>query len=177
MPHAGADGGAKTRNVLVASSSKHLLRALPFNLTLLAGTGGIAWATMQADEWLGLPSLIHIVGHIIGFLSIAAGLWLRISATAVYYRHEMAVVRLLPQHSLVTVSPFAHVRNPLLQGWWLLQLGWAVALGTPMGLLLTLVLGLVLNAWVGWEELTLTTEFGDDYVDYNARAPRWGWRR
>ncbi len=89
----------------------------------------------------------------------------------------MAVVRLLPQHSLVTVTPFAHVRNPLLQGWWLLQLGWAVALGTPMGLLLTLVLGLVLNVWVGWEELTLTTEFGDDYVSYHARAPRWGWRR
>ena len=100
----------------MASSSKHLLRALPFNLTLLAGTGGIAWATMQADEWLGLPSLIHIVGHIIGFLSITAGLWLRISATAVYYRHEMAVVRLLPQQSLVTVSPFSHVRHPLLQG-------------------------------------------------------------
>ena len=42
---------------------------------------------------------------------------------------------------------------------------------------LALALGLALDFWVKWEELTLAAEFGDEYVAYRARTPRWGWQR
>jgi protein-S-isoprenylcysteine O-methyltransferase Ste14 len=82
-----------------------------------------------------------------------------------------------PQQRLVTSGVFAHLRNPLRQGWWMLQAGWGVALGTPAGLLLVLALGTVLDFWVKWEELTLAAKLGGEYVAYRARTPRWGWQR
>jgi protein-S-isoprenylcysteine O-methyltransferase Ste14 len=154
-----------------------LLRAFPFNLLMLAGCGAVAWATAQADAQMGLPSLAHPAGMAVGALLVALGLRLRLLATIAYYRHELAVVRLRPQQRLVTSGVFAHLRNPLLQGWWMLQAGWGVALGTPAGLLLALALGIVLDFWVKWEELTLAAKFGDKYVAYRARTPRWGWQR
>ena len=154
-----------------------LLRALPFNLALLIGTYAIAWGATLADAQLGQPSLVHPVGLVIGALLVALGLRLRLLATIAYYNHELVVVRLRPQQRLVTSGIFAHLRNPLLQGWWMLQAGWGVALGTPAGLLLALALGIVLDFWVKWEELTLAAKFGNEYVAYRARTPRWGWQR
>ena len=154
-----------------------LLRALPFNLALLAGTYAIAWGAMQADAQLALPTVRHTVGLAGGALLVALGLRLRLLATIAYYDHELVVVRLRPQQRLVTSGIFAHLRNPLLQGGWMLQTGWGVALGTPAGLLLALALGIALDFWVKWEELTLAAKFGDEYVAYRARTPRWGWQR
>ena len=154
-----------------------LLRALPFNLALLAGTYAIAWGAMQADAQLALPAVRHTAGLAAGALLVALGLRLRLLATIAYYNHELVVVRLRPQRRLVTSGVFAHLRNPLLQGWWMLQAGWVLALGTPTGMLLALALGVALDFWVKWEELTLAAEFGDEYVAYRARTPRWGWQR
>ncbi|OIR10565.1 MAG: hypothetical protein BEU05_01360 [Marine Group III euryarchaeote CG-Bathy2] len=150
---------------------------MPFNLLLFAGCGGIALSAVQADAQLGLASLAHPAGMAIGALLVALGLRLRLLATIAYYQHELVVVRLRPQQRLVTSGVFAHLRNPLLQGWWMLQAGWGVAFGTSSGLLLALALGIVLDFWVKWEELTLAAKFGDEYVAYRARTPRWGWQR
>ena len=169
--------GAPLRQPGTAGPTRSLLRALPFNLLLVAGCGAIAWAAVQADAQLGLPALAHPAGMVVGALLVAMGLRLRLLATMAYYQHRLAVVRLRPQQRLVTSGVFAHLRNPLLQGWWLLQAGWGLAFGTPSGLLLALALGLALDFWVKWEELTLAAEFGDEYVAYRARTPRWGWRR
>lgn len=51
-----------------------------------------------------------------------------------------------------------------------------VALGLRLRLL-ALALGIVLDFWVKWEELTLAAKFGDEYVAYRARTPCWGWQR
>ena len=154
-----------------------LIRALPFNLALLAGTYIIALTAVQVDAQLALPTVRHTAGLAVGALLVALGLRLRLLATIAYYDHELVVVRLRPQQRLVTSGIFAHLRNPLLQGWWMLQAGWVLALGTPTGMLLALALGVALDFWVKWEELTLAAEFGDKYVAYSVRTPRWGWQR
>ena len=154
-----------------------LLRALPLNLALLALTHVIALGCVQADGELGLPAFGYTAVLAVGALLVGLGMGLRLWATITYHEHELAVLRLLPQRRLVSAGPFAHVRNPLLQGWWLLQAGWGLVLGTPSGLLFTLAMWVVLDFWVKWEELTLAAEFGDEYTASRTRAPRWGWRR
>ena len=88
-----------------------LLRALPFNLALLAGAYAIAWGATLADAQLGQPSLEHPVGMVVGVLLVALGLRLRLLATIAYYNHELVVVRLRPQQRLVTSGIFAHLRH------------------------------------------------------------------
>ncbi len=75
---------------------------------------------------------------------------------------------------LVTAGPFAHVRNPLYIGNFLLALGLIVLSRVPWLLWVFPVLFfLQYAAIIAWEERILTNQFGDEYRAYVSRVPRW----
>ncbi len=75
---------------------------------------------------------------------------------------------------LVTAGPFAHVRNPLYIGNFVLTYG-LVVLSKIEWLLwaFPVVFFLQYAAIVSWEEHILTTTFGDEYSRYRRRVRRW----
>lgn len=103
---------------------------------------------------------------------ILAGEAIRIHAVG--YAGKRTRTRGTKVKELVTAGPFAHVRNPLYIGNFLLALGLIVLSKVPWLLWVFPVLFfLQYAAIIAWEERILTNQFGDDYRSYVGRVPRW----
>jgi protein-S-isoprenylcysteine O-methyltransferase Ste14 len=75
---------------------------------------------------------------------------------------------------LVTYGAFAWVRNPLYVGNFFIWMGFVVASGVLLFLPLAIVLFAVeYTLIVAYEEGVLESIFGDEYLSYKRRTPRW----
>jgi len=75
---------------------------------------------------------------------------------------------------LVTYGPFAWSRNPLYNGNFLVWMGFGVISGVFWFLPIVVVLfAIEYTLIVRYEEGVLESIFGDEYLDYKARTPRW----
>jgi protein-S-isoprenylcysteine O-methyltransferase Ste14 len=74
---------------------------------------------------------------------------------------------------LLTGGPFAWTRNPMYLGFLMLWLGWALWYGSvAVGIgLVTLAAFLVFH--VPHEERGLEARFGEAYLQYKSKVPRW----
>ena len=112
----------------------------------------------------------------VGLTLIALGEWIRLAGVAaagtVTRRRSRAVQR------LVTYGPFAWSRNPLYNGNFLVWVGFVAISGVfwflPIAVLLFAVEYTLI---VRYEEGVLESIFGDEYLAYKARTPRWIPRR
>ena len=130
-----------------------------------------------------LPVLFLIVpllapGHlsarrwIVGGVIIAIGEWIRLAGVAaagtVTRRRSRNVQR------LVTYGIFAWVRNPLYVGNFLVWMGFAVISGVLWFLPVAAVLfAIEYTLIVRYEEGVLESIFGEEYLAYKRRTPRW----
>ena len=91
-------------------------------------------------------------------------------------REATATVRVAwdaPRH-VVDVGPYAWVRNPMYLAVFLVVAGEALMfLSVPLLLYLGAVALIVTLFVIGYEEPTLTERFGDEYIAYRRRVPRW----
>ena len=112
------------------------------------------------------------VGWVVGLALIAIGEWIRLAGVAaagtVTRRRSRGVQR------LVTYGPFAWSRNPLYNGNFLVWMGFGVVSGVLWFLPLAVVIFAVeYTLIVRYEEGVLESTFGDEYLAYKARTPRW----
>jgi len=93
---------------------------------------------------------------------------------AVRYAGKHTRTRGTKVKELVTAGPFAHVRNPLYIGNFLLALG-LIILSRVSWLLwvFPILFFLQYAAIIAWEERILTNQFGSEYRRYVSRVPRW----
>src|SRR5579875_908693 len=78
--------------------------------------------------------------------------------------------------ALVTTGVFAYVRNPIYAGLVLIVFGICFASASDWTLVMTVALALALHFGVVLrEERYLETTFGDAYLAYKRRVPRYGW--
>lgn len=109
-----------------------------------------------------------------GMVLIALGIGLRSWAAYTYYRHHLIILELRSQSTLVQDGPFAFSRNPLYISIWSIMFGAALIVGTVTGLFFGL---LSVLWWSGWtysiEEKSLRKKFGNEYIAYTQRVPRW----
>jgi len=93
---------------------------------------------------------------------------------AVGYAGKRTRTRGTKVKELVTAGPFAHVRNPLYIGNFLLAFG-LIVLSRVEWLLWVFPVAFFIQyaAIVAWEERILTNQFGDEYRAYVDRVPRW----
>ncbi|MFN8519599.1 MAG: isoprenylcysteine carboxylmethyltransferase family protein [Chloroflexota bacterium] len=83
-----------------------------------------------------------------------------------------------PAQRVVVVGPYRWVRNPMYLAVFLVVAGEALLfLSVPLAVYLGLVALVVQLFVVGYEEPTLTRQFGDAYRTYLGRVPRWIPRR
>jgi protein-S-isoprenylcysteine O-methyltransferase Ste14 len=135
---------------------------VPFLIVPLVWPEGSAWwaAKMTPNRWL------------LGLALVAIGEWIRLAGVAaagtVTRRRSRNVER------LVTYGIFAWTRNPLYIGNFFAWIGFTVVSGVlwfiPVAILL---FALEYSLIVRYEEGVLESIFGDDYLAYKARTPRW----
>ena len=140
-----------------------------------------SWTPIPWLVFMALCTFKHapdLITWVPGLMFLALGEWLRLWAVAVVGKGSRT--RGGGVERLVTYGPYAHVRNPLYLGNFLLTMGtvfisellWMV----PIVIVLFTIqyLSIIL-----WEEQILTERFGSDYATYCQRVPRWipRWRR
>jgi protein-S-isoprenylcysteine O-methyltransferase Ste14 len=108
----------------------------------------------------------------LGLAFVAVGEWIRLAGVAaagtVTRRRSRKVQR------LVTYGPFAWSRNPLYNGNFLVWVGFGIISGVFWFLpVAVLIFAVEYTLIVRYEEGVLESIFGQEYLDYKARTPRW----
>ncbi|MBV8141367.1 MAG: isoprenylcysteine carboxylmethyltransferase family protein [Verrucomicrobia bacterium] len=127
---------------------------------------------------LDLLTHVPLLGRmVVGILAVVVGLGTVIGANRIF-RHIGTNVRpSLPALALGTTGPFAWTRNPMYVGGGVMLLGIAIACALDwVILLLVLSLPLVHYGIVLREERYLERKFGDEYLRYRKKVPRYWWR-
>ncbi len=128
---------------------------VPFLLVPLLSPGGITRVTVA----VGLALIV--VGE-------AWRLWGVATAGTVTRRRSRDVQK------LVTHGPFAYSRNPLYNGNYLLWMGFTALSGVWWFLpIATVLFGVEYYFIVRYEEGVLESIFGDEYLAFKRRTPRW----
>src|SRR6476646_10540525 len=126
--------------------------------------------------FIGVPLLVPArmspAGWIVGAICIVTGEWIRLAGVAaagtVTRRRSRTVQR------LVTYGIFAWVRNPLYVGNFLIWIGFTVISGVLWFLpVAALLFAVEYTLIVRYEEGVLESIFGDEYLAYKTRTPRW----
>jgi protein-S-isoprenylcysteine O-methyltransferase Ste14 len=151
-----------------------MLRSTFHNLGVSIFAFGVAFLGAKIDSLLGIASFKSLAATFAGFLFFAGGFLLRLWATFYFYKHQMKVILLEPQSTLITTGPYAFSRNPLyLGGNVFMFFGACLLLGSPSGILLTAAHLPFVDLFIRREEKQLDQKFGDKWRDYKKRVRRW----
>jgi protein-S-isoprenylcysteine O-methyltransferase Ste14 len=144
----------------------------------------IALATLVLGlllDWL-LPAYVLAVllsfgaRLVIGVGLVAAGAVLAVAAERQFRRTGTNVPPWKPALALATTGIYAHLRNPMYVGTGAMVAGLAIGLASDWTLVLLVPAALMLHRGVVLrEEDYLERKFGEDYRQYKARVPRYGW--
>lgn len=127
---------------------------------LFLGVPLVAPGNMSGRLW--------IIGLVLIVVGEAWRLWGVAAAGTTTRRRSRNVQR------LVTYGPFAWSRNPLYNGNFLIWMGFVVISGVYWFLPIAIVLfGIEYSLIVRFEEGVLESTFGDEYLEYKSRTPRW----
>jgi protein-S-isoprenylcysteine O-methyltransferase Ste14 len=119
----------------------------------------------------GRPSPLNLSG----LLLLAFGAAVIASALAQHFVHgrEGVEVAITPSY-LIRRGPYQYTRNPMYVAALSLWLGWSLFYGSILVLLAVLVIAVMLEfIVVPFEERRLTAQFGNSYLEYVAKVPRW----
>lgn len=133
---------------------------------LLTGPGDSRWAA-------GAP--LTAIARAAGVVVLALGVALFVWCVALFARVGRGTLAPWdPTRRLVAVGPYRFMRNPMITGVALILGGQALYLGSWRVALWTGVFVLVNHVYfLVSEEPGLRRRFGESYVDYAARVPRW----
>src|SRR6266849_654456 len=109
-----------------------------------------------------------------GVLLVALGLIVGASAVVTMRRAGESPNPTEPTRTLVVDGPFQFTRNPLYLALTLIDAGIALAVSSLWALALLVVVLLIMDrSVIAREEQYLQRQFGDSYVQYQARVRRW----
>ena len=135
---------------------------------------GALLAGLLANRRYRIPFLPRPVARTLGWPLVACGLAVGLLGFREMCRAETNLDPRKPATTLVTRGPFRFTRNPLYLSMTLLYGGIsALANALPAALLLPIVLHLMRRGVIEREERYLERKFGDVYLQYKVRAPRW----
>jgi len=159
-----ATGSRKTRNLLTPAG-------IVFFFSLIAL---FIFVALQVDKFLGLPKLLPIsLSIIVSVPILAIGLFLMIWSVRQFIKVKGTPVPFNPPPKLVTTGPYAHVRNPMVTGVFVLLFGLGVLLRSISLVSIFTPLFILLNVWElkAVEERELERRLGKDYVEYEKMVP------
>jgi len=117
------------------------------------------------------------ITSLIGIIVILAGQAVRAAVIGLDYIKRGGIDKKVAADSLVITGIFAHCRNPLYVGNFLILCGLLLVYDNLWALLTgSLFFYLAYSAIVITEENFLGAKFGNEYSKYCSRVPRWTWR-
>lgn len=150
---------------------------IPWPPLIYAGAIGLALALDHL--W---PQVSRIFGagegvRLVGVAAMAAGVGFDLAAMLTMSRHRANILPHRAATMLLTAGPFALSRNPIYLGNAIMLAGAAPAFGNIWFLgVVPGVIALVTRLAIRREERHLASRFGDAWIAYAARTPRWfGW--
>ncbi|MCI4360186.1 MAG: isoprenylcysteine carboxylmethyltransferase family protein [Thermoplasmata archaeon] len=132
---------------------------------------GIGFATVAFFTGFGgyLPSWSVAIGAPL----MVAGLAVRVWALTTLGKFFTMPITLRSDHELVRNGPYRWIRHPAYTGGFLTAIGLPIVLGTPAGVVVTVVACMLAYVWrIRIEERVLLSRFGDTYREYS----RTTWR-
>ena len=144
-------------------------RSYPIIGLALAAGLGVSVVTFLFGVGGYLPEWAAVVGVVLLLIGIPMRVW----ALTTLGRYFTMPITIRPDHVIVDRGPYRWIRHPAYTGGFLMAVGMALLLVTPVGLLVTF-LGL-LGAYVfriHAEEAVLVSRFGDEYLQYRRRTWR-----
>jgi protein-S-isoprenylcysteine O-methyltransferase Ste14 len=129
---------------------------------------------LQVDKWLKLPKLLPKTLHLVLSLPILSlALFMMGWSVFNFLKGKGTPVPFNPPPTLVTTGPYAHVRNPMLTGVFLLLFGFGAFFRSLSLVLFFTPLFIFINAWElkAIEEPELEKRLGGEYVEYRKRTP------
>ena len=133
----------------------------------------IIWLLQPYDQVISLPAM---GSKVVGWAVIAAGLLIAFSAAASFKKAATTVNPLKPDtaSNLVISGVFKVTRNPMYLGMVMVCVGSSVIQSSALGLLVSLGVALYLTRFqILPEEKAMLKLFGEQFVDYKAKVPRW----
>ena len=94
----------------------NLLKSLLHNVGVVIVSLAFAYLGTIVDSFLRLPNFSSPIVTALGVGLISLGFFVRVWEAIHFYAHQMRVISLEPQDSLVTSGPFRYSRNPLYLG-------------------------------------------------------------
>ena len=170
QPAPGNTDTASATDTLIASIGRVVFRfrdlLVPVTIlaVLIAAPPRLASGNVRVDAWMDL----------VGFAVAASGQALRYLVIGYAYVQRGGAKKRLSAPALVAEGVYAHSRNPMYLGDFLLLAGLAIIYNSPWvyGLVLPLFVA-ALMALVLAEERYLVGRFGEDYLAYCRRVPRF----
>lgn len=153
---------------------KAFIKSVLHNIGVVAVGFGLALLGSLLDLLLGVTRFHSLVASITGWILLVGGFLLRVWAAFHFYQHQMKVISLSPQETLITSGPYSFSRNPLfLGGNIFIFLGASLLLGSPSALVLTALQIPLVNILIRREEKQLEEKFGEAWVRYKQQVRRW----
>jgi protein-S-isoprenylcysteine O-methyltransferase Ste14 len=134
----------------------------------------------QLNRVLGFPMWKTDMGQLLGGLLILGGIGVLIYCSRLFARIGFGTpVPVDPPRRLVGTGLYRYSRNPIYVADVAILLGIFLVRGELLVLLYVLLFAVAIHFWVvRREEPELRLRFGDEYVEYTLRVPRWlGWPR
>ena len=129
---------------------------------------------LQVDKWLKLPKLLpNTLNLVVSLPILSLALFMMGWSVFNFLKVKGTPVPFNPPPTLVTTGPYAHVRNPMLTGIFLLLFGFGALFRSISLVLLFTPLFIFINAWElkAIEEPELEKRFGREYIEYRKRTP------
>lgn len=124
--------------------------------------------------WLPGPDLIDAPWNLIGVPLGLIGVGLNVVGDRQFQRAKTGMHPFGQPRILVTTGVFRYSRNPMYVGMVLLLLGITILLGRATPFVSPALLWAVLNyRFIAHEERTMAERFGEEYLRYRRRTPRW----
>jgi protein-S-isoprenylcysteine O-methyltransferase Ste14 len=152
----------------------NLIKSILHNIGVLVVSFAFALIGVVLDYLFGIGRFNSTVAIAAGSVLLAAGFLLRVWATYHFYQHNMKVIVLSAQQSLITDGPYRFSRHPLyLGGNVFMFLGATLVLGTPSGVVLTIAHLPIVDWMMRREEKQLAQKFGEEWTRYTHKVRRW----
>lgn len=157
--------GGRRRRILATPVAALLF----FGLTAL-----FVFASLWVDKWLAFlhfDSSWWSLG--LSMLLLVPGCLIMVWPVMQFFRARGTPVPLNPPQKLITTGLYAHVRNPMITGLFLLMLGLGVLFGSLSLIFIFTPLFIVLNVLYlrAVEEKEMEKKFGEEYLEYKKKVP------
>jgi protein-S-isoprenylcysteine O-methyltransferase Ste14 len=152
----------------------NLLKSALHNLGVVFVGLGVAYLGRMVDVVFAVPGFVSPLAKTGAMLLLVLGFLVRLWATFHFYVHNMRIISLEPQTTLITSGPYRFSRNPLyLGGNVFIFFGAALLLGSPTALVVTALHIPLMDRFIRREEKQLERNFGDEWRSYKRRVRRW----